>query len=77
MYSTLEEVILRNPSQILISNTKIYVINNITLLLDAYLHDAAKIRMVNLIPCTSLKSYNPLILIYNFEKKFYTCSGWC
>ena len=49
---------------------------NVSSILDACLHTAAQIRMVYIIPCTSSKSYYQLILIYNFEQKYFTtCFG--
>ena len=49
---------------------------NVTSLLDTCLHTTAQKRMVYVIPCTFSKSYYELILIYNFEQKYYTtCSG--
>ena len=48
--------------------------DNNTSLWDACVHTTAKKRMVYVIPCTY--SYYELILIYNFEQKYYTtCSG--
>ena len=49
---------------------------NVKSLLDAFQHIAARIRLVYFIPGTFSKSKYQLILICNFEKKYYTtCPG--
>ena len=66
------EVIRRDPDSLYVSVRD----KNLTSLLDACLHITAQKRMVYVLPCTFSKSYYELILIYNFEQKYYTtCSG--
>ena len=75
-FSILGRLILSDPSQITFTDTKMHlmlVVNDrhVTSLLDACLHTTSQKRIVYVIPYVFPNLHYELILINNFEQKYY------